>query len=112
MNQDEEMLKVINSEDEINKRVFEFPTSQIKLRRKKTSYYAIINSLQFKECNRSLIRICERIDMKKINSLIEGIDCISFTHKMFYKVMLKHRYEKILLDSYKKLKEKENGANH
>lgn len=105
MNKEDDMLLVINSENEINKRVFEFPTSQIKLNRKKTSYYAVINSLRFKECNKSLVRICKRIDMKKIYSLIDELDCISKIHKEFYKVMLKNRYEKILLDSYYKLME-------
>ncbi len=106
MNQEDEMLRIMHSEDEINKRVFEFPTSQIKLGRKKTSYYAVISSLKFKECNNALIRIFPKIDIQKINSLIDDLNCISDIHKEFYKTMLKNRYEKILLDSYKKLKEK------
>ncbi len=104
MNTEADMLRVIQSEAEINKRVFDFPTSQIKLNRRKTSYYAVINSLQFKECNNALTRVCERIAINKINTLIDEVDCISAIHKEFYKTMIKNRYEKILVDSYRKLK--------
>ena len=103
MNDEEEMLRIIDDRAEIDKRVYEFPTSQIKLRGKKTSYYKVINSLQFKECNTALARIYSRINMDEIYKLIDDLDCITRTHKQFYKVMLQNRYEKILKNSYEKL---------
>ena len=103
MNDEEEMLRIINNQKEIDKRVYEFPTSQIKLRGKKTSYYKVINSLQFRECNTALSRIHSRINMEAIYKLIDDLDCITPTHKQFYKVMLQNRYERILKSSYEKL---------
>lgn len=103
MNDEDEMLRIIGDMSEIDKRVYDFPTSQIKLRGKKTSYYKVISSLQFKECNRSLSFIYGRINLNEIYALVDGVDCISQTHKQFYKVMLKNRYEKIIESSYKKL---------
>lgn len=103
MNDEEEMLRIIDDRAEIDKRVYEFPTSQIKLRGKKTSYYKVINSLQFKECNTALARIYSLINMDEIYKLIDDLDCITRTHKQFYKVMLQNRYEKILKNSYEKL---------
>ena len=103
MNDEEEMLRIINDQKEIDKRVYEFPTSQIKLRGKKTSYYKVINSLQFKQCNTALVRIYNRINMEALYKLIDDLDCITPTHKQFYKEMLQNRDEKILKSSYEKL---------
>ena len=103
MNDEEEMLRIIDDRAEIDKRVYEFPTSQIKLRGKKTSYYKVISSLQFKECNTALARIYSLINMDEIYKLIDDLDCITRTHKQFYKVMLQNRHEKILKNSYEKL---------
>ena len=49
-----EMLKIIDSEEETNKRIYTFPTSQVKLNGKKSSYYDVISSRQFPECNAAL----------------------------------------------------------
>lgn len=103
LNTDEKIEDVLNSQDEIDKRIYKFPTSQVKYNGKKSSYYEIISSLEFEECNNALIRIVERIDFKKINKLIDSIECISEKRKEFYKTILIQRFEKILLESYNKL---------
>ncbi len=104
LNTDEQLLKVLSSENERNKRVYHFPTSQIKLNGKKSSYYEVISSLQFQECNEALVRIVNKMDMDKIWNMIDQIDGISDIRKTFYKTMYRERYEKILLDAYYKLK--------
>lgn len=103
MNNENEMREVIASQTEIDKRTFGFPTSQIKLNGKKSSYYEVISSLQFEECNNALKRIFPKIDLQKIDNVIKGLP-ISKIHKEFYKVMLESRYNKILKESYNKLK--------
>lgn len=106
---DENMMnQIINNEEEINKRIYTFPTSQIKLNGEKSSYYEVINSLQFKECNDALIRIYKKLDLNKIDKLIDSIELISKTHKTFYKTIIHKRYEKIVFESYKKLTEKQH----
>lgn len=100
----EEMEKIIHSPEETDKRIFTFPTSQIKLNNKKSSYYDVIHSLAFKECNSALIAVYEQMDMKKIGDLINNTPFISDTHKNFYLHMLTSRYEKILKGSYTLLK--------
>ncbi len=97
------MNEIMNSEVETNKRIYSFPTSQIKLNNSKSSYYDVINSLSFKECNAAVIKICEAYDDKKINNLIDSIEIISNTHKEFYKYMIRQRYEKILYHAYLRL---------
>lgn len=104
LNTDEQLLSVLNSEQEIKKRIYQFPTSQIKFHNRKSSYYDIISSLQFEACNQALVRIAERVDMNKINHMIEEIEGITEIRKEFYKTMYQRRFEEILLASYKKLK--------
>ncbi len=109
MTNEDEMKFVINNEKEIDKRVYEFPTSQIKLNGKKSSYFKVISSLKFKEMNNALTRIYPCINLEEVFALIDNIDSISEIHKEFYKVMLKARYEKIIKYSYLKLKDLEDG---
>ncbi len=106
MNDEEIMIEVMNSEDETNNRIYKYPTSQIKLNGKKSSYYEVINSLEFKECNEALIKIYRLYNHEKIVQLIESVPFISKTHKDFYKYMINQRFNKIIKSSYDKLMEK------
>ena len=103
LNTDEKIDAVLRDRNEIDKRIYTFPTSQIKYKGDKSSYFDIISSLQFEECNKALVRIVEKIDFAKIEALIDGVEQISEKRTEFYKVMLSERYEKILITSYKKL---------
>ncbi len=100
-----EIKYIMENREEIEKRVYRFPTSQIKIDNKKSSYFEVISSLLFDECNKALERIYKRIDLEKINKLIDEISIIKEVHKKFYKMMIKERYEKIIQYSYNKLKE-------
>lgn len=101
---DEDMMRlIINDENEINRRIYSFPTSQIKLNGEKSSYFDVISSLRFKEVNLALSRIVPRINLEKINELIDSVSSLSEIHKLFYKAMIRNRFEKILLFSYKGL---------
>ncbi len=104
---EDEMELIINDQNEINKRVYNFPTSQIRLNNKKSSYYEVISSLEFEECNKALVKIYNKIDLDKINKLIDELK-ISDIYKKFYKVIIKERYNKIIKYSYDKLMEKQN----
>ena len=103
INSDDKIDNILRDRDEINKRVYTFPTSQIKHKGQKSSYYDVINSLEFEECNKALIRIVKRMDLGKLEKMINGTQQISKKRVEFYNIMLNERYEKILLDSYRKL---------
>ena len=106
LNTDEKIAAVLENQEEIDMRIYKFPTSQVKYKGKKSSYYEIISSLAFKECNNALIRVVERIDFDKIHKLIDSVENISEKRREFYKTILKQRYEKILLKSYNELMSK------
>ena len=99
---EDEMRFVLENEGEIDERVYRFPTSQIRLGDRKSSYFEVISSLRYKECNEALLKIVPHVDLGKIDGLIDSLD-ISNTHKVFYKTMIKARYEKILKYSYDRL---------
>ena len=98
-----EMKEIIESEKETDKRIYEFPTSQVKLNGKKSSYFEVINSLQFTECNNALRDVMMQLDMSKVKKLIDDTPLISNVQRKFYKHMISARYNKILLASLKKL---------
>ncbi len=101
-----DMIEIMNSAEETDKRIYKFPTSQVKLNGKKSSYYEIINSLQFSECNDALCCIVEKYDRNIIEQLIDDTPLISDLQKQFYKYMIDARYSKILMASYEKLKQR------
>lgn len=106
---DEDMQDIIVSEEETKNRIYRFPTSQIKLNGKKSSYYDVIHSLKFEECCRALEDIYCRINMEDIYKIIDQIDILSETQRRFYKHMLDNRYQLIIKDSYNRWKGKQNA---
>lgn len=111
LNTDEKIQEILNSEDEMNKCIFTFPTSQILLNGKKSSYYDVISSLKFEECNNALVRICNKIDMNLVTEFISNMNEISMVRKEFYITMLRRRYEKILLEPFMRLERSKYGKD-
>ena len=102
------MLSIMKSSKETERRVFSFPTSQILLDGRKSSYYDVIHSRSFPECNAALLAVLNRLDMRKIEILIENIPTITQTHKEFYNHMLSARHARILKETYDALKDGNN----
>ena len=100
---DERIEEIINDKEEMEAKVFVFPTSALKINDKKINYYEYISSLKNKDCNDALVRLFSKINLKEINKIIDNTDYISEIRKDFYKKIIKMRYEKILMYSYKKL---------
>lgn len=103
MTRDEDMREVIESAEETRKRVYTFPTSQIKLNGRKSSYYDVISSLQFPACNDALVSVADRMDPNGLFRLIDGIPGITDTHRAFYRHMISARYERIILEPLRQL---------
>jgi hypothetical protein len=103
LNSDEKIAAVLASGEEIDQRIYKFPTSHIKVKNRKSSYFEVISSRQFEACNEALKRIVPRIDLNRINVVIDETEGISDLRKQFYKFMLQQRYEKILMYAYRML---------
>lgn len=104
---EDEIKFILSDQKEINERIYRFPTSQIKLGEGKSSYFEVISSLKFEECNKALVKIYSKVDLNKINDLIDSLN-ITKVHKDFYKLMIEERFNKIIKYSYNKL----NGVNY
>ena len=101
------MMAVLTNENELNARIYQFPTSAVKLNGKKINYHNFITSCEYEECNEAVKRVVPRIDMEQIEALIDNTYELSELQKSFYKRYLNGRYEKILLPAYDQIMEEE-----
>ncbi len=69
---------------------------------KKINYMTYIKGMKNEECNKAIARVFKRIDIEKINKLIDSIDCISNKRKEFYKKIIGIRYD-IIMNVYNKM---------
>ena len=72
---------------------------------KKISYADFVENTQIQECKNAILKIFPKIDMKKIEQMINNIPCIPDFRKKFYIDVLRIRYEKILKVRYNKVLE-------
>lgn len=100
---DDLIKKVISSKVEMNARVYDVPTSSILINGKRANYYKVITSLEYKDCNAAIKRIVPRINLEKINDLIDNAEELSQLQRDFLKKILKLRKEIILDTAFKKL---------
>ncbi|MGN0379181.1 MAG: hypothetical protein ACI4EU_06300 [Butyrivibrio sp.] len=83
-------------EAEFHARIFQFPTSAIKLNGRKINYYDFLNHEQDEDCNEAL----KRIDMKEIEGFINQLSGISDLQKEFYKQYINARYGLAIRQAY------------
>ena len=100
---EDEMRSIVSSREETEKRIFTFPTSQIRYNGQKSSYTQVIRSLAFQECNAAVARIYERCDMARIEHLVDNTPMSSDAWKTFMMHMLKERYRVIVQEPYEML---------
>lgn len=77
------------------------------------NYYNYIMSLKNNNCNRALLEIYNKINLKSIFDIIDNTPYLTNIYKTFYKELIQSSYELILSPAYKKLLalEKENNLN-
>lgn len=90
------MRAILNEPAERDARVFTIPTSGIRQNGLKINYFNFISSLAYSDCSEALKRIIPKIDLSKINAMIDETPYISDLQKSFYKTILCARKEKIL----------------
>ncbi len=70
----------------------------------KSSYYEVISSLQYKECNIALANIYTKINLGQIFSFIDNdVLFIGNIQKSFYRHMIAERFNRIIKTSYYRL---------
>lgn len=105
------MQGILNNQDERNLRIYQIPLSGIKMNNTKINYHDFMYSLENADCNKALKRIHPKINLEKVNRIIDDTPYINELQKNFYKTILKERKEKILDASLEKLHKRERSKN-
>ena len=85
--------KCLKDKQELNARIYDFPTSAVLKNGKRINYYTFIKSHEYDGCDKAISRMKEMIDLSKIDELIDDLDVITNNHKVFLKVILKARFD-------------------
>ena len=99
------MNTVLNNGDELNARIFRFPTSAIKLNGRKINYYDFLQAAENQDCNDAVMRMAPRINMDEICAFIEKVPFLDATQRRFYQVYLAARNQRIIEPAYTHLLE-------
>lgn len=105
----ESRKNILTNKAEQNLRIYNRPISALRIDDVKINYFDFLTTTTNRDCINSLKEITAKINLNKINNLIDEIDCISDIEKEFYKLMLKNRKEKIL--DYSLFKQEEIEQN-
>jgi len=110
---EEKLDFVLNDKEEINKRIFSFSKIALnkndnKSKEEKFGYFELLSSTKDKECDNALKRIYPKIDLDKINKIIDNTPFISDKRKNFYKEIIKIRKEMIIDKAYEIINSQEN----
>ncbi len=109
---DEALMKlVLTDRSELDARIFNRPLSALKIDNKKINYFDFITSLQNEDCNEALKRMLPKVDMQKIENLIDETPYITDLQKDFYKTMLWARKERILDKALELIKERDRKVD-
>ena len=106
----EQMERVLESPDEIDKRIYVFPSSAIMEDGRKLSYFDYISSHKNPDCTAALKRIAARVDMDRIQTLIEHTPTLTDVQREFYMTMISERKEKIMDYSMEQLIRQEQNS--
>ncbi len=101
---EEEMKKVLSNSDELKNHIIVLPNSILKINDKKINYFDFISRNVNQDCTNALARTIEKIDMNKINKIIDDASFLSDVQKEFYFTVLVERKNQILNVSSQKRK--------
>jgi hypothetical protein len=91
--QDNAMGSILESKKETEDRIYIYPTSAIHLSGRKINYAKFLATTEEPGCIKAIQTIGRRIDLEKINLLIDNTPYISDIHKQFLKTMIRARKE-------------------
>lgn len=91
-----QMEYVLSNQDEIDMRIYTFPNSALKTDNKKINYHDFLINTTEEKCKKALKDINSRINLLRINDIVDQTPIISDIYKTFIKTMIKERKEKIL----------------
>ncbi len=85
--------KCFKDKVEMNARIYNIPTSALRLNGQRINYYEFIKSHKYKECDQAIERLKKKIDFTAIDELIDGVKSASEKYRQFLKTILRLRYQ-------------------
>lgn len=95
------MRSVLSVEAELHARVFQFPSSALKLNGRKINYFDFLLQGSEPDCTSALNRVFPRIELDVIDAFIDQTEGISDLAREFYKTYIRARYNLILVPAYR-----------
>ena len=102
--------RILNNREELEARIFHFPTSAIKLNGDKIRYYDFLTACKYEDCNDAVKRIMTRIDVGMINEFIDDVPYITDMQKEFYETYITARCGIILEQTFDNVMEQEQSG--
>lgn len=99
------MKAILSSEDELNARIYRFPTSAIKQNDGKINYYDFLMAAENEDCNAAVIRMAPWFDMDAIYQFVDKVPFLDAVQKRFYQSYLTARCERIIMPAYEQIME-------
>ena len=99
------MRMVLENPEELDARVYRFPTSSVKQAGRKINYYDYLMAAANPDCNAAVIRMVPRLHMDAIRAWIDDVPFLNDLQRRFYRKYLAARLEKILIPAYLQLAE-------
>jgi hypothetical protein len=104
---DQQIMKaILSNEDELNARIYRFPTSAIKQNDRKINYYDFLVAGANEDCNAALLRMVPRFDLNEINRFIDEVPCLDAVQRQFYRIYLATRYDRLIIPAYEQIVER------
>lgn len=99
---DGQCREILASKEEMERRIFEMPVPKLLYKGRVHSYYDMISGHYFKECDKALWRMIQKIDFAAVNYLVESVAFTSSIRKKFLMTVLEERYKNLLLKPFEK----------
>lgn len=105
------MQGMMSDSDQLLSHIYTFPNSMLKIDNRKINYFNFLSSNAVPDCSKALLKISRRIDLNKINAIIDATPFIDDLQKSFYKYMIKSRKEFIIDKAVESVKKKQMAAS-
>ena len=101
------MRAILSNQDELNARIYRFPTSAIKQNDRKINYYDFLMGAENKDCNAAVMRMMPRFHLDEIQAFISEVPFLDELQRQFYQTYLSARMERIMVPVHRRIMEQQ-----
>ena len=101
------MRAVLSNQDELNARIYRFPTSAIKQNDQKINYYDFLMTAGNKDCNAAVMRMMPRFHLDEMQAFIREVPFLDELQRQFYQTYLSARMERIMAPVHRRIMEQQ-----